>query len=359
MKKEKTSIMLAGLAIGIVASLLTLFGNPRNMGLCIACFIRDTAGAMGLHNATAVQYLRPEICGIILGSFFISVIKGEFNPKGGSSPMTRFILGFFVMIGCLMCLGCPLRMAIRMGGGDINALIALLGFGLGIYTGVLFLNRGYSLGKNHSQNKTEGFWMPAVATLLTVFVVITPSFIYSTAYGEGPAGMHSAWYISLLAGLLVGVLAQRTRLCMAGGFRDIFLFRDHRLMLGFVSVFLSVLFMNLILTAITGEQYFRLALTQQPIAHSDICWNILGMYLVGLGSALLGGCPLRQLILSGEGNADSAITVLGLVAGAGFAHNCSLASSVDGPSLNGKIAVISGIVIVLIVAAYNTKINRK
>ena len=37
------------------------------------------------------------------------------------------------------------------------------------------------------------------------------------------------------------------------------------------------------------------------------------MALVGWGSVLLGGCPLRQLILAGEGNGDSAVTVLGMI----------------------------------------------
>ena len=68
----------------------------------------------------------------------------------------------------------------------------------------------------------------------------------------------------------------------------------------------------------------------------------------------LGGCPLRQLILAGEGNTDSAVTVLGLMAGAAFAHNFGLASSGEGPTANGKIAVIIGIVVVAVIAAVNS-----
>lgn len=48
------------------------------------------------------------------------------------------------------------------------------------------------------------------------------------------------------------------------------------------------------------------------------------MALAGFCSILLGGCPMRQLIMTGEGNTDSAITVLGLVIGAAFAHNFGL-----------------------------------
>jgi YedE family putative selenium metabolism protein len=91
----------------------------------------------------------------------------------------------------------------------------------------------------------------------------------------------------------------------------------------------------------------------QPIAHVDGLWNFLGMALAGFGSVLLGGCPLRQLILSGEGNIDSVITVLGMVAGAAFAHNFKLASSAQGPTPFGKIAVIIGFVVVFAIAYLN------
>ena len=90
------------------------------------------------------------------------------------------------------------------------------------------------------------------------------------------------------------------------------------------------------------------------MAHTDWLWNTLGMVLVGFASVLLGGCPLRQLVLAGEGNTDSAITVLGIFAGAAFAHNFSLASSGNGPTENGKIAVIAGIIICVIIAIANT-----
>ena len=103
----------------------------------------------------------------------------------------------------------------------------------------------------------------------------------------------------------------------------------------------------------SGKQ-FNPGFAGQPIAHTDGLWNALGMYLAGFGCILLGGCPLRQLILAGEGNTDSAVTVLGLMAGAAFAHNFGLASSGEGPTANGKIAVIIGIVVVAVIAAVNS-----
>ncbi len=352
-KNEKTGIIVSGLIIGVIASLLVLFGNPVNMGFCIACFLRDTSGALGLHSAAPVQYIRPEIIGIVLGSFALAVVKREYAPRGGSSPMTRFVLGFFVMIGCLMFLGCPFRMIVRLAGGDMNALLGFVGFGLGIGTGVLFLNRGYSLKRTYKLPSAEGAILPIIEVVLLILLVAAPAYIHFTESG-GPGAKHAPIIISLIAGIAVGALAQRTRLCMVGGIRDIILFRETKLILGFAAILVSALICNLILTAATAGTYFNLGIAEQPVAHTDGLWNALGMYLVGFGCVLLGGCPLRQLVMSGEGNTDSAVTVLGLMVGAAFCHNFGLASSGAGPTANGKIAVVIGIVVVAVIACVNT-----
>ena len=78
------------------------------------------------------------------------------------------------------------------------------------------------------------------------------------------------------------------------------------------------------------------------------------MFLVGFACVLLGGCPLRQLVLSGEGNGDSAIAILGLAVGAAFCHNFGLASSADGTTMAGQIAVVLGLVVVIGIACANT-----
>ena len=357
--KEKLPIIVAGLIIGVIASALVLLGNPANMGFCIACFIRDTAGALKLHSAGAVQYVRPEIIGIILGSFLLAFSRKEFSPRGGSSPFTRLVLGFFAMIGCLMFLGCPFRMILRLAGGDLNALLGLAGFAAGIGCGVLYLKRGYSLKRTYRLPASEGAALPAAAVVLLILLLAVPSLLAFTEAGGGPGAKHAAVWISLLAGLLVGGLAQHTRLCMVGGIRDAILFKEFKLLLGFAAVCVSALVMNLILTAVTSGTYFTLGFEGQPVAHMDGLWNALGMLLVGFACVLLGGCPLRQLVLAGEGNTDSALTVVGLLLGAAFAHNFGLASSANGPTDNGKIAVIIGIIVVTVIGECNIASNRK
>lgn len=358
-KKEKLLIIFAGLVIGVIAGLLVYAGNPKNMGFCIACFLRDTTGSLGLHRAANVQYMRPEILGLVLGSFLIAFLRKETRASGGSSPITRFVLGFFVMIGCLMFLGCPFRTILRLAGGDLNAIFGLVGFVVGILIGIFFLKRGFSLKRSYAQSAVEGKLFPALQLVFLVLAIAAPAVLFATEAGKGPGAQHAALALSLLAGLIVGALAQRTRLCMVGGIRDLVLFRQGRLLYGYLAVGVGALVTNLILTAATSEVYFKLGFDKQPIAHTDGLWNALGMLLAGLACVLLGGCPLRQLVLAGEGNTDSAVTIFGLIAGAAFAHNFGLASSGKGPTFPGQVAVILGLVVVLALASFHSFGKKK
>ena len=107
-------IIGVGAFIGVIAALLQYWGNPGNMGICVACFVRDITGALGLHRAGVVQYLRPEIIGFVMGSLVAALIFKEFRPRGGSAPIIRFLLGAFAMIGALVFLGCPWRAMLRL-----------------------------------------------------------------------------------------------------------------------------------------------------------------------------------------------------------------------------------------------------
>lgn len=345
--KRNWLVILTGLVVGAAAVVLTALGNPKNMGFCIACFERDIAGALKLHTAEVVQYFRPEIVGLVLGAMIMSMLKKEWKPQGGSSPFTRFLIGMLVMIGALVFLGCPLRMVIRIGGGDVNALVGLLGFVVGIVIGTFPLRFGFSLNRAYKQNASEGLLFPILLAVLLVLSLTTELFAKSTT---GPGSMHAPWYAALLIALVVGALCQRSRLCMAGGVRDVVLFKDFHLIYGFIAIIVAVLIGNLC----TGN--FKFGLADQPIAHTDGIFNFLGMMLVGWGSVLLGGCPLRQLILAGEGNSDSAVTVFGFIAGAAVSHNFGLASSAKGIGAGPVLWVLlAGFVILAALSVFNTK----
>ena len=346
---SKWGIITTGVFIGVFAPLLQKWGNPGNMGVCVACFERDIAGALGLHRADVVQYLRPEIIGFVLGALIAAYLFKEFRPRAGSAPIVRFVLGAFAMIGALVFLGCPWRAMLRLAGGDWNAIFGILGLVAGIWIGTLFLRRGYNLGRAQETHTAVGWIMPLIMlgflTLLFLFPQIegqaqTGIIFYSI---KGPGSMHAPLFISLGIGLAVGILAQRSRFCTMGAFRDLILFRQTHLLLGVLALVVAAFISNLIL------QQFNPGFTNQPVAHTMSLWNFGGMVLAGLAFSLAGGCPGRQLFLAGEGDGDAAVFVLGMITGAAFAHNFGLASSPQGVGPHGIAAVAIGLLVCLFI----------
>lgn len=349
---SRSGIVVAGGIIGLLAAVLQNQGNPANMGVCMACFERDIAGALGLHRASVVQYIRPEIIAFVFGSMLAALLFNEFKARTGSAPIIRFILGVFAMIGALVFLGCPWRALLRLAGGDLNAVVGLAGLVLGVGIGVWFLRNGYTLGRSQRAPLAVGLVMPAVMFLLLILLVTQTQFMPSGPifFSEsGPGAMHAPILISIGAGLVIGFLAQRTRYCTMGSVRDVILMRDTHLLSGIVALLVVAFGANVVL----GQ--FNMGVELQPIAHSNHLWNFLGMVLSGLAYALAGGCPGRQIFLSGEGDGDAAIFVFGMIVGAGFAHNFALAAVPDrlneaalvvgGPGTYGQIAVIVGLVV--------------
>ena len=346
MLMSKNGPGFAGLILGVIAAFLVKFGNPGNMGFCVACFTRDIAGALGLHRAAVVQYLRPEIAGFILGAFASALLFSEYKPRGGSSPMIRFALGFFAMIGALVFLGCPWRAYLRLAGGDWNALAGIAGLVAGIGMGVWFLYHGFSLGAARPTPKYSGLVMPLLALAILALLVIRPVFspegpVFFSA--KGPGAAHAPLAISLGAGLVVGWLAQRTRFCTIGAVRDLIMIGDSHLFKGIAAFIIGAVAANFAL----GQ--FRPGFEGQPIAHTMQLWNFLGMVLSGLAFTLAGGCPGRMLIMSGEGDSDAGVFIMGMLVGAAFAHNFAAASSGTGIGAYGAPATIIGLIFCLIV----------
>lgn len=351
----RTGILAAGGVIGLAAALLQFAGNPANMGICVACFVRDIAGSLGLHQAAVVQYLRPEIPAFVLGSFAAALMTGEFRARAGSAPATRFFLGMCAMIGALVFLGCPWRALLRLAGGDGNAILGILGLATGVFAGTRFFRAGFTLNRSQAQSWSAGVMIAlAAVALLAARFFLQPDPAAGTlnwlwASVKGPGAARAPLFISLAGGLLIGVLAQRSRFCTMGALRDLFLFRQTHLFSGVLAFVLVAFVANLAL----GQ--FKPGFEGQPIAHTDGLWNFMGMAVAGLAFALAGGCPGRQLILAGEGDGDSAIFVLGMLVAAGLAHNFGWASGPAGLGPNGMAASLGALGFCLLVGVMNLK----
>jgi YedE family putative selenium metabolism protein len=267
-------IILTGISMGVLGVLLSVWGNPENSGICISCFMENSAGALGLHGNARLQYLRPELPGFVLGAAFSALIAREFKPRSGNSPALRFFSGLFLIVGCAIFVGCPIKMLLRLCAGDLTAAIATGGLVSGVWIGLQLLARGVDLGPQQQTNPMSGFLVPLLFALLLLFVLVPPAFVIAST--EGSSSRHAPILISLASGLFIGVIAQRSRFCITGSLRDILLMgRRAPQLSGFAAFALSATIASLA----TGGM--RVSLYGQPGAHLEHFWSFLGMLLVG------------------------------------------------------------------------------
>lgn len=342
--------IISGAVLGIVAAFLAYAGNPANMGICAACFLRDTSGALGFHSVQTLQYLRPELIGLVLGGFLASLFwTKEFAPKNSTATFSSFFLGVFAMIGALVFLGCPWRAFLRLGGGDMTAIAGFLGLAAGVGMGLFFKKNGYKVDESVSVSKNIGF-LPVIFSVLLLLALV-----FGLKIGEngalfssvkGPAAQHAALFISLIGGLVVGVFMQKSKFCSVGAFARAYK-GDFSMFWGVVAIIAFASIANLAL----GQ--YKFGFEAQPIAHNNFVWNFLGMVLAGLCFSLSEGCPGKHLVQMGTGNLHSGIFVIGMMAGAGFAHNFLLASSPAGITPYAPWAVGLGFVFAVYVGVLN------
>jgi len=133
--------------------------------------------------------------------------------------------------------------------------------------------------------------------------------------------------VTLIFGLFIGWLAQRSGFCSIGGFRDFFIFRHTRLLYGYLALisgaFIGYLVFSLLTPSALGGFFWVLhnGLIPVPGAPANlsvaayIILAIVGGIAVGLIGLLLGGCPLRQVVMTSEGNMKSLVFVIGMCAG--------------------------------------------
>jgi len=331
------TIILNGILFGSLGILLVTWGNPTNTGICVSCFLENIAGACGLHNNTRMMYLRPEILGFILGAFCVALATRNFIVRGGSSPILRFMLGFVMIVGSAMFMGCPIKLLYRFVCGDLTAIPGVIGMLVGVWIGIMFMRRGFFLGDDHEQHVSNGLILPIITLVLLVFLFVKPAFIlFST---RGSAAVHAPVWIALVVGLILGGMSQRSRFCVVGSVRNLFLAGDMSLMTGLILMLLS----GFIAALVTGQFHPELGWEAQPGSHTAHMWSFLGMTLTGIASVFVGGCPFRQLIIAGQGDVDCTVTTFGMVAAAAMVHNWGLASTTAGPTFNGKIAVMVGL----------------
>jgi YedE family putative selenium metabolism protein len=319
------AMVLTGSMIGLLAALLQKLGNPSGGGLCITCFIRDTAGGIGLHRVEGGQYIRPEIIGLVLGSTISALVFKEFRARGGSAPVIRFCLGCAAMIGALTFMGCPFGIIQKLASGNLSAILALVGLLAGVWSGVQFIKAGFDLGRPQETRAINGWILPVVMAglfLVQEFDLRVNDHSAPFHSWAEPSSLFVPAFIALGAGIVIGFLGQRTRFCTIGAFRDMMLIRSGHYLWGVIAMLFAdalgnLLFGGMKLSMFSGTPGFTIT----PL---DFIFSVLGAVLTGLALTLAGGCAGRQLFLSGEGDGDAVIFVLGMFFGAALTYNFSV-----------------------------------
>lgn len=336
-------VLAAGAGLGVFGALLSVWGNPQNSGICVSCFIENTSGALGLHDNERMQYLRPELIGFVLGSVLCASLFREFRSRGGSAPLARLVSGVFLIVGSAVFIGCPIKLFLRLMAGDISSLAGLFGLIAGVWIGLQGLARGVDLGRAENERGATGLLVPAGFILLLIFLLARPSFLLFS--DRGSAAQHAPLFMSLAVGLLLGVFAQRSRFCVTGSVRDGLLMGTRSpLLWGFFAFLIGAFVTNIMMGRFTFGLY------GQPGAHLEYLWSFLGMLLVGWLSVLIGGCPFRQLIKAGEGDADAGLAVVGMLLGGGLVQSWGVAATAAGVATSGKISVLVGLAFVVLIS---------
>lgn len=337
----------AGALLGAAAMGLAILGNPVSTGFCASCFLVNVAGAIGLHARESQSYLRPEILGVVLGAFFAAYAAKEYRVSGGGSPIRHFLGGAFILLGCEVFIGCPIKALLRTAGGGAAGLVGLSGMVAGILFATAYLREGFVLPTQRALPEGAGLVLPGAAFLLLAL---------SAGIGESFAGSgflsgarHAPFVASAAAGLLFGAVGQRTRFCVTGSVRTAALAGDFREAAGTAAFLLAALAVNLS----TGG--FTPSLSLEPGAHTDLFWAFLALGMVGFGAILVNGCPFRQLVRASSGDLDAAAAVAGMLLAAGLSVRWGIGSSPAGVTAAGKIAVLLGSAFFLALAAWKRK----
>lgn len=119
--------------------------------------------------------------------------------------------------------------------------------------------------------------------------------------------------VSLVLGLAAGFVMHRSDFCIAGMFRDLFLFRRTVMIKSFVLLVLSSM-----LLFEAARQTGLLSAYPFPLLYPPTAANLIGGLLFGIGMVCAGGCVVGTLYKLGAGSVLSLTAFAGLVFGSGL-----------------------------------------
>lgn len=245
--------------------------------------------------------------GIIFGVAMSAFISEEFKIR------TENWRGYIVALigGALMGFGTVIMPPCNVGGFysatmalSLSGPLSAVGLLLGAYVGGLFLKRQAkeavdaldfsTLPTGKPVRKTNASWQPFVGMIMGILLTVV-ALIYVSRDTPKSAGL-------LLFGALFGVIFQRSRLCFASAFREIFVSRDGTLMKW---ILLSIAIGTIGFAILKSQGYQQMAVILPVGLHT-----LIGGFIFGIGMAVAGGCGVGILWRSAEGYVRAWIAVI-------------------------------------------------
>jgi uncharacterized membrane protein YedE/YeeE len=121
---------------------------------------------------------------------------------------------------------------------------------------------------------------------------------------------------SLVVGVIIGFVGQRSRMCFIAGIRDFILVRDTFLLKGLIA-FGVVAWIAFPISGLLGGEF--VGEFGRPVLQT-ILLAAVGGFGVGYVSVLANGCPFRQHVLAAQGTVSSMIYLVGFFAGGVVFH---------------------------------------
>jgi hypothetical protein len=144
------SVVFYGIAVAVVAGIAGQWGGvspPAAYGICSACHGRDlgnwilnhTEGAGLFVTAAGADWPLLTVVGLVIGSFLAARRNSEFGSINIGGNARQFLFGGVVMCAALFVGGCPTRIILRSGYGDLAAILVLSGVATGVVIATLSL----------------------------------------------------------------------------------------------------------------------------------------------------------------------------------------------------------------------------
>ena len=150
---QRVSAVTYGVVAGLLAVGVQVFLGvkpPPAYGICVACHTRDLVAWLAnnlvgtnweIAPVSAILPLLTTI-GMLIGAYAAADRNDERRRVALGGHWRSFLYGILVVNAAIVALGCPTRLLLLSAYGDVLALVAVAGVGVGILTGTLLLTRG-------------------------------------------------------------------------------------------------------------------------------------------------------------------------------------------------------------------------